>query len=87
MKRYGALLLAVVCCLLTGCASLLERDYVVVEPHSGKFWESQAADILRAEDYQDIVNDLLVISAYDSTCSAKLCVKMERMVVRKFKNG
>ena len=61
MKRYGALLLAVVCCLLTGCASLLERDYVVVEPHSGKFWESQAADILRAEDYQDIVNDLLLL--------------------------
>ena len=39
-------------CLLTGCASLLEREYTVVEPHSSKFWESEAADILRAEGYR-----------------------------------
>jgi len=61
MKRFGSLLLAVLCCLLTGCASLLEREYVAVEPHSGRFWESEAADILRAEGYQDIVNDLLLL--------------------------
>ena len=46
-------------CLLTGCASLLERTYSKVEPHSSRFWESEAADTLRAENYQDIVNDLL----------------------------
>ena len=49
------------CLLLTGCASLLEREYSVVEPHSSKFWESEAADILRAENQQDIVNDLLLL--------------------------
>ena len=49
------------CLLLTGCASLLEREYVVVEPHSSKFWESEAADTLRAENHQDIVNDLLLL--------------------------
>jgi hypothetical protein len=49
------------CLLLTGCASLLEREYSVVEPHSSKFWESEAADILRAENHQDIVNDLLLL--------------------------
>ena len=47
--------------LLTGCSSLLQRDYSTVEPHSSKFWESEAADILRAENYQDIVNDLLIL--------------------------
>ena len=48
-------------CPLTGCASLLERTYSKVEPHSSRFWESEAADTLRAENYQDIVNDLLIL--------------------------
>ena len=48
-------------CLLTGCASLLERTYSKVEPHSSRYWESEAADTLRAENYQDIVNDLLIL--------------------------
>lgn len=47
--------------LLTGCASLLERQYSTVEPHSSKFWESEAAGTLRAENHQDIVNDLLLL--------------------------
>ena len=34
---------------------------MTVEPHSGKFWESEAAGTLRAENYQDIVNDLLLL--------------------------
>ena len=48
-------------CLLTGCSSLLEREYHTAEPHSSKFWESEAAGTLRAENYQDIVNDLLIL--------------------------
>ena len=41
--------LVFVCCLLlTGCASILDREYRVVELHSSKFWESDADDILRA---------------------------------------
>ena len=59
IKRMLAALCA--CLLLTGCASLLEREYSVVEPHSSKFWESEAADTLRAENHQDIVNDLLLL--------------------------
>lgn len=58
-KRWLGLALAV--CLLSGCASLLEREYSTAEPHSSKFWESEAADTLRAENYQDIVNDLLIL--------------------------
>ena len=59
MKKLLPALLA--CLLLTGCSCLLERDYNTVEPHSSKFWESEAAGTLRAENYQDIVNDLLIL--------------------------
>ena len=59
--RWAALLLAAL--LLTGCAPLLEREYSTTEPHSSKFWESEAAGTLRAENYQDIVNDLLLLIA------------------------
>ena len=62
MKLRWLLSLTLALCLtLTGCASLLERDYAVAEPHSSRFWESEAADTLRAENYQDIVNDLLIL--------------------------
>lgn len=57
--RLLAMALALV--FLTGCASILEREYSTVEPHSSKFWESEAADTLRAENYQDLVNDLLIL--------------------------
>jgi hypothetical protein len=55
------LALALASCLLTGCAPLLERTYSTVEPHSSKFWESEAVGTLRAENSQDIVNDLLLL--------------------------
>ena len=59
--------------LLTGCASLLERTYTSVEPHSSKFWESEAAGTLRAENYQDIVNDLLLlIGEHTETAALRL---------------
>ena len=61
MKIRFLTLTAAVCLLLTGCASLLEREYSTVEPHVSKFWESEAAGTLRAESYQDIVNDLLIL--------------------------
>lgn len=50
-----------VLCLLTGCSALLERTYATAEPHSSKFWESEAAGTLRAENHQDVVNDLLLL--------------------------
>ncbi len=59
MKKLCLLLCS--CIMLSGCASLLEREYSTVEPHSSKFWESEAAGTLRAETYQDIVNDLLLL--------------------------
>ena len=62
MKNIPRLLsLLGLCLLLSGCGVLLEREYVTVEPHSSRFWESEAAGTLRAENYQDIVNDLLIL--------------------------
>lgn len=61
MKLHRLLCLLCACLTLTGCGALLEREFVTVEPHSSKFWESEAAGTLRAENYQDIVNDLLIL--------------------------
>ena len=61
MKHIRPLALLLACLLLTGCSALLEREYVSAEPHSSRFWESDAAGTLRAENYQDIVNDLLIL--------------------------
>lgn len=59
--RLTALVLAAAVTLaLTGCA-LLEREYSSVEPHSSSYYESEAGNVLRAENYQDLVNDLLVL--------------------------
>ena len=48
------------CLALTGCASLLERSYSVVEPYADRFWESGVEDTLKVENYQDLVNSLLM---------------------------
>ena len=58
-RKICVLLLAL--SLLTGCSALLERTYSTAEPHSSKFWESEAAGTLRAENHQDVVNDLLLL--------------------------
>lgn len=45
----------------TGCASMLDRDYTSVTPHTSQYWENEDTDTLRAEDYQSLVNDLMVL--------------------------
>lgn len=67
----AALVLAL--CLLTGCSALLERTYSTAEPHSSKFWESEAAGTLRAENHQDVVNDLLLlVGRHQETATLRL---------------
>lgn len=46
--------------LLSGC-SLLQREYSRTEPHSATYYEGNRRDVLRAEDHQDLVNDLLLL--------------------------
>lgn len=60
VKRYIALLLAVLMPVLCGC-SLLEQEYSRVEPHANRYWEDQGRDIMRAETYQDLVNILMMV--------------------------
>lgn len=67
------LVLALAVCLLTGCSALLERTYSTAEPHSSKFWESEAAGTLRAENHQDVVNDLLLlVGRHQETATLRL---------------
>lgn len=59
MKKIRLLPMLACVLLLTGCSSFLYREYSVVEPHSSSYYENE--DVLRAESYQEIVNDLLIL--------------------------
>ena len=56
----GALCVLLCCACLAGCG-LLDREYRVTKEHSDRYWESESADILRAESYDDVVSDLLIL--------------------------
>lgn len=60
MKKLILLAALGACLLLGGCVSLLERSYSVVEPYADRYWDSAAEDTLKAENYQDLVNSLLM---------------------------
>lgn len=63
MNRFFTTALSLLLCLtLTGCGDrLLERSYSTVTPHSAAYRETEDADTLRAENYQDLVNALLIL--------------------------
>ena len=64
MKKCKVLAALLLCAaVLSGCADLLDRQYSVVEPHSQKYWESGDGGVLRAEDYQELVNGILTLVA------------------------
>lgn len=56
----GGLCVLLCCACLAGCG-LLDREYRVTKEHSDRYWESESADILRAESYDDVVSDLLIL--------------------------
>ena len=60
MKRKICGLFAASLLLLTGC-SFLNREYSSIEAHSATYYESEDRSVLRAESYQDLVNDLLLL--------------------------
>ena len=67
MKK-GILLLCLCGTLLLSGCSLLQREYSRTEPHSATYYEGDRRDVLRAESYQDLVNDLLLlVSAHDES--------------------
>lgn len=61
MKRKLTAISLAACLLLSGCASLLERSYSQMEPYADRYWDASAEDTLRAENYQDLVNSLLLL--------------------------
>ncbi len=61
MKKIILSLLLVMTMTLSGCGMLLHREYSVVQPHSSTYYESSDYAVLRAENYQDVVNDLLLL--------------------------
>ena len=68
--------------LLTGCASLLERTYSSSEPHNSRLWEDNAAGTLRAESYQDLVNDLMIlVGQHTETATLRLYDFAEQTVM------
>lgn len=62
MKKRLLPLLLLGAVLLSGC-SFLNRFYSSVSPHSATYYESEDRSVLKAESYQDLVNDLLVVVA------------------------
>lgn len=62
MKRMIACLLSAALLLsLCGCSALLEREYAQSEPHSEKYWDAGDSSVLRAENHQELVNDILTL--------------------------
>lgn len=57
-KRLLAALLSG-CIVLSGCASMLERDYVSATPHTSTTTDEGNSSVLRAENYQELVNSLI----------------------------
>ena len=71
MKKAFAIELSLLCLLLAGCGDrLLERSYSSLVPHSAAYRETESANTLRAENYQDLVNALLILLGDHSEAGA-----------------
>ncbi len=61
-KRWcAALLCALLSALMTGCGSFLDREWYEVKDHSPTYYEGEGRDVLRADTYQDLVNNILIL--------------------------
>lgn len=59
MKKRLLTMLLACCILLSGCASMLEREAVSVTPHNSTKTDEGTESILRVENYQELVNALI----------------------------
>lgn len=62
MKKTALCLLLCGAVCLSGCA-FLDREYSTVKSHTATYYESGNSSVLRAENYQDLVNDILMLVA------------------------
>lgn len=63
MKRRLLAGLLAGCVTLSGCASVLERDYVQITPHKSTTTDAGSSSALRVETYQELVNSLSYLIA------------------------
>lgn len=61
MKKKILVCLLAAVMTLSGCGSILNREYSSIRPHSSTYYERGERNVLRAESYQDVVNDILVL--------------------------
>lgn len=57
----AALLCALLAAFTTGCGSFLNREWYEVKDHSPTYYEGEGRDVLRADTYQDLVNNILIL--------------------------
>ena len=55
------LVCAVLACSMTGCGDFLDREWYEVKDHSPTYYEGEGRDVLRADTYQDLVNNILIL--------------------------
>ena len=80
MKRRILAGLACACVLLSGCSSLLDREYVSVTPHVTTETEEGDPSVLRAESYQELVNALVhLVSQHAESGTVRLYGDAERL--------
>ena len=73
MKKKFAAILLTASLFLSGCASILEQEYLYVSPHSSTLLDASDPSVLRAESYQELVNALVYfISAGTETGRVRL---------------
>lgn len=58
-RRFAAALLCAL--LLCGCGSFLDREYSSTTPHSSSYFSGEDPSVLRSENYQELVNALLLL--------------------------
>lgn len=62
VKRwFAALLCGLLAATMTGCGDLLDREWYEVKDHSPIYYEGEGRDVLRADTYQDLVNNILIL--------------------------
>ena len=61
MKKRAICVLLTLCILLSGCSSMLNREYASVTPHSATPAADGDPSVLRVERYQELVNALVYL--------------------------
>ena len=63
MKQHVLALLTAAVLLLTGCSAVLDREYFSVQPHNAAPLDEEDPSVLRANNYQELVNALMYLVA------------------------